>query len=121
MVQQNQQLTNEINKLREENKQLFAFKTSVEKKQKEDMIASFYMLSDGDKADVVEHIDEYSLDEIEGKLAVICVRNKVNFNLDDEKEEEEETQAPTTYELEQVENVPAWIRAVQNTKKEYNL
>lgn len=108
------------NNLQDEIKQLSEFKSTVEKKQKEDMIASFYMLSDADKADVVAHIDEYSLDEIEGKLAVICVRNKVNFNL--EKETKTEEVKPLSYNLEDsVETVPAWVRAVQTTKKEKNL
>ena len=49
------------------------------------MIASFYMLSDEDKKDVVANIDTYSLDDIEAKLSIICVRNKVSFNLDDDK------------------------------------
>jgi len=50
------------------------------------MIKSFYVLSDADKKDVVDNIDQYSLDEIESKLSVICVRNKVNFGLEDSRE-----------------------------------
>lgn len=106
--------------MKQEMQELVEFKNSVEKQEKEDMIASFYVLSDEDKKDVREHIDEYSLDEIESKLAVICVRNKVNFNLDTE---EEVTEEPFTYNLndECIESVPGWVRAAQAVKKEKNL
>ena len=45
------------------------------------------MLSEEYKKDVTEHITEYSLDDIEAKLSVICVRTKVSFDLDDSKVE----------------------------------
>jgi hypothetical protein len=57
------------------------------------MINSFSMLSDEDKKDVVDNIDNYSLDDIEAKLSVICVRNRVIFTAD-EKEND-----VTTYNL----------------------
>ena len=101
-------LQNEIEPLR-------TFKLEAEKKEKEAMIASFYMLSDEDKADVVANISTYSLEEIEAKLSVICVRNKVNFSLDDDKES-----APTTYNLNTADDgdtAPAWVKAVRNTAK----
>lgn len=97
---------------------LTQFKAQVEKKDKEAMINSFYMLSDAEKADVVANIDNYSVDDIEAKLSVICVRNKVNFNLDSEEEEK----APLTYNLDEtdIENsaVPAWVKAVLETSKD---
>ena len=101
-------LQNEIEPLR-------SFKAEAEKKEKEAMIASFYMLSDEDKADVIANINTYSLDDIEAKLSIMCVRNKVNFNLDDDKES-----APTTYNLNTADDgdtAPAWIKAVRNTAK----
>ena len=89
------------------------FKLGVEKKEKEAMIASFCMLSDEDKKDVIENIDTYSLDDIEAKLSIICVRNKVSFNLDEEVQEK----GVTTFSLDDSEEdaVPAWIKAVQAT------
>jgi hypothetical protein len=71
------------------------------------------MLSDEDKKDVVENIDSYSLDDIEGKLSIICVRNKVNFNLEDEKEA-----AQGMFSLNNLDDdgAPAWIKAVRETK-----
>ena len=83
------------------------------------MIDSFYMLSDEDKKDVINNINTYSLDDIEAKLSIICVRNKVNFNLDTEKPEEKN---PMVYSLNDNDNsgdnAPAWIKAVRDTAKE---
>lgn len=99
--------------------ELVEFKKSMERKEKEDMIKNFYMLSDEDKKEVVDNIDSYSIDEIEAKLSIICVRNKVNFNLD---EDNTKTADPTTYSLNSDnvvdEGVPAWIKAVQAVAKE---
>ena len=90
--------------------ELTEFKASVEKKEKENMIASFSMLSEEDKKDVIDNIDSYSLDDIEAKLSIICVRNKVSFaNL----EHEEGATAPTTYTLETGDDdssTPAWVK-----------
>ena len=91
------------------------FKRQIERKDKEAMIAQFYMLSDEDKKDVRENIDTYSIDDIEAKLSVICVRNKVKFDLDDE---EPVVEQPTTYNLDSEvieDSVPAWIKAVKQT------
>ena len=97
--------------------ELTAFKKSIEKAEKEKMIDSFYMLSDDDKKDVIENIDTYSLDDIEAKLSIICVRNKVSFNLDDDK-----NNGVTTYNLDggvpADEIVPAWIKALRSVASE---
>ena len=95
---------------------LTAFKANAEKKEKEAMIAKFYMLSDEDKKDVVENIDTYSLDDIEAKLSIICVRNKVSFDLDEDKSA---SNNPTTYSLESGEDdsVPAWVKRAMSVAK----
>lgn len=97
---------------------LTEFKLSVDRKEKQAMIERFYMLSDEDKADVVANIDTYSLDDIEAKLSVICVRNKVNFNLDDDKDEHD----PMVYSFNnhETEDTPAWVLAVLDTAKSLN-
>jgi hypothetical protein len=48
------------------------------------------MLTDEDKKDVIENKSKYSLEETKSKLAVICFDKKVNFNLDEVSENEEE-------------------------------
>lgn len=59
--------------------ELLAFKKSVEDEKKLALIKSFYMLSDEDKKDVTEHMSDYSLEEIESKLSVICVRKRLTL------------------------------------------
>ena len=97
---------------------LVDFKNQVEDKEKDKMIASFYMLDDEDKKDVIANKSEYTLDEIESKLSVICVRKKVNFDLD--KEVESEKEAPAMYSLDglktEATQLPAWLRAVEANK-----
>ena len=103
-------LENEISGLR-------AFKAEIEKKEKQAMIDSFYMLSDEDKKDVTENIETYSLSDIEAKLSVICVRNKVSFDLDENKDDNN----PTVYTLNgddaEDSGMPAWVKAVIETSK----
>lgn len=106
--------------------ELVEFKNQVETKEKEELINSFYMLSEEDKKDVKEHISDYSLEDIEAKLSVICVRKKVNFDSEDsaknENKVEEENSNVTTFNIQddETENVPAWISAcikTQNSKE----
>ena len=83
------------------------------------------MLSDEDKKEVIENKEKYSLEDIEAKLSIICVRKKVNFDLEDtsknDKEIEEEKEAVTTYALENQESsVPAWISALRKTQNDRN-
>lgn len=113
------QLQRDYDTLRQEVEGLRAFKVSTERTAKEDMIKSFYMLSDAEKQDCFDNIDKYSLDDIEAKLSVICVRNKVNFHLEEEEHKEE----PMVYQLgdnDDGDSAPAWIKAVRNTAKEMN-
>lgn len=101
---------------------LVEFKNKAEKAQKEEMIASFYMLSDEDKKDVVENINQYSLDDIEAKLSILCVRNKVNFSLDSEKDPN--VKPPVNFHLNGGEfsdaTVPAWVRSLEAVAKNKN-
>ena len=110
--------------LEEENKKLIEFKQEIEDKQKDDLIASFYMLSDEDKKDVVENKANYSLDDIESKLSVICVRKKVNFNANEENATSEENEATPalTFNLDahQADDMPAWLKVVDNVQKSHN-
>ena len=115
-------LVSENESLKNDNATLVEFKNQSERKEKEEMINSFYMLSDEDKKDVIENIDTYSLNDIEAKLSIICVRNKVSFDLD---ENNKNHQDPTTYNLNGDNNdddadTPAWIKAVLETAKNKN-
>lgn len=115
-----EQLQNDYSALKEENEaltvtnqQLNEFKLSIEKKDKQAMIDSFYMLSTEDKQEVQNNIDNYSLNDIEAKLSIICVRNKVDFSLNDKEDEKE---APIVFSLDPTVNdsdIPEWIQAVK--------
>ena len=102
-----------IASLESQNSELVIFKKGIEKAEKEKMIASFYMLSDADKADVIQNIDTYSVDEIEAKLSIICVRNKVSFSSLEGKKEEESS---ITFNLNNgaSDDTPAWIKALRS-------
>ena len=99
---------------------LVEFKNQVDNEKKDALIASFYMLSEEDTAEVVENKAKYSLDEIEAKLSVICVRKKVNFDLDDTSKNDNtvEEENVMTYSLSNndMSSTPAWITALKNTR-----
>ena len=113
-------LETQFNEMKADYDKLVEFKNNADRKEKQAMIDQFYMLSNEDKKDVIENIDNYSVDEIEAKLSVICVRNKVSFDLDDDNDEEKNS--PTVFSLENdgIEDdvTPAWIKAALATKKE---
>lgn len=89
LEQEYKELQSSYASLKEEVEELRTFKRKIEDKEKDELIERFYMLSDEDKKDVIEHKSEYSLEEIESKLALIGYRKGVNFNLDTSSENEE--------------------------------
>ena len=101
---------------------LVAFKQTKDREQKQAMIDSFCMLSDTDKADVQANIDTYSLDDIEAKLSIICVRNKLNLS---GRTDSEDTHS-STFSIDEVDddsedtNVPALVSALRNARKNNN-
>ena len=111
----------ELDSLRAEVEELREFKLKVENQQKDALIASYHMLSDEDKAEIIAHKSEFSLDEIKAKLAVIYVEKNVNFDMIDGQEEVEDND-PTpamTFSLDEEasEGVPAFIEALRHTVK----
>ena len=111
------ELNTTIESLNSELATLRQFKLDAELAAKQAKIAEFYMLSDEDKKDVLENINQYSLDDIEAKLSVICFRNKVSFST----EEDNSPEAPTTYNIDGSEgddsSIPAWVKAALATEK----
>ena len=109
--------------LEQECNELRDFKRNIEDKQKDELIEQFSMLSDEDKKDVIENKASYSLDEIKSKLAVICFEKKVNFNLNDnaENEEDKNEKVVTTFNM-NIQNdlsVPDWVKEVENTMNNF--
>ena len=105
-------------KLEEDYNALLSFKNQIETEQKDTLIKSFYMLSDEDKADVIANKANYSLEDIESKLSVICVRKKVNFTVEEEAKTDDEP--ITTFSLDGAAsaNIPEWIKAVRRTAQD---
>ena len=97
--------------------ELVTFKEAVDNEKKDALINSFYMLSDEDKKDVIENKQKYSLEEIEAKLSVICVRNKVSFDSEDSSKNENRVESQTTYSLDNSAiATPAWLAALKSNR-----
>lgn len=110
-------LETEFTELQSKYDELVAFKASIEDKEKDALINKFYMLSDEDKADVIANKANYTLDDIEAKLSVICVRKKVNFDLEEDSKQDDKKDAITTFSLNvEEDNIPAWVSAVKYTQ-----
>lgn len=100
--------------------ELKAYKLAQENAQKDALIAKYFMLDDEDKANVIAHKEEYTLDEIESQLALIYVKKNVDFSTIDGAIEdvEAETEDPiTTFSLdsEVAEIVPAAVARLRET------
>ena len=111
------ELLSNYNNMKADYDALVEFKNKKDLEEKQAMIDSFAMLSDEEKKDVQDNIDKYSVEEIESKLSVICVHNKLDLS-----EKKEETVVETTYSLndqDPVEDIdtPAWLSALRKTKK----
>lgn len=98
------------------------FKLGIENQQKDALIAKYYMLSNEDKAEIIEHKSEYTLDEIDAKLALLYVRENVDFStITGEAEEVVKDESPiTTFSLDSavdMTEVPAFVKALRAAKK----
>ena len=107
-----QAMVDELTSLRE-------FKAQIENEQKDALIASFYILDDEDKAEIIANKVNYSLEDIEKELAVICVRNRVNFDAEDDSKEESNANPITSFNLNEgsEESVPAIVERLRRNKK----
>lgn len=100
--------------------ELVEFKNKVEDEQKDALIGKFYMLSDEDKAEIVNNKRDYTLEQIEEKLAVICFRKKVNFDLDDTSKNENdmtENNPVINFSVNDMnDSTPDWVKAVEEVQ-----
>ena len=79
-VEEYEAMQAEVESLRAEVAELREFKLGVQNKEKDALINRYHMLSDEDKKEIIEHKEEYSLEEIKSKLAVIYVEKNVDFS-----------------------------------------
>lgn len=119
---QMQELQKSLEAITAERDTLASFKNDIDREKKEKLLSeTFFMLSDDVKKEYKDNIDKYSYDDIEKELSVFCVRNKVNFNLAEEKEEAQ----VTTFNIESVEDkfadAPAWMKRAFEIQEEKNL
>ena len=98
--------------------ELVEFKRQSDDAKKDEMIGRFSMLSDEDKADVISNKANYTVEDIEEKLSVICFRKKVNFELNDNSKNNNNTEQPAmTFNMSGLgASKPAWLQAVDNAK-----
>jgi hypothetical protein len=113
---QYQELNSKFSAILEDYQSLKNFKSSIEEKEKDEMIGRFYMLDDEDKKDVIANKAQYSLSDIEAKLSVIYT--KKTMAAQSQSKEETNKDVATTFNLKSVEinNVPDWVKAVQENE-----
>ena len=102
--------------LQSQYQELVNFKREIDNQKKDALIAEFYMLSDEDKADVIQNKEKYTLEEIKAKLSVTCFDKKVSFSKEETNNKEEEI---VTYTINDNENnsLPDWVKAVKEQEK----
>ena len=100
--------------------ELVQFKRQIDDAKKDQMIESFYMLSEDEKAEIAAHKSQYTVEEIEEKLSVICFR-KGSFDSNTSSKNNNTTEVPVTFNLKvSGTSKPAWLSAVDNVKNNKN-
>lgn len=77
-------------KVQDELEELRAYKLAHENEEKNKVIEKYSMLEAEDIADIVAHKDEYSVSQLEEKLAYAYVTKHVNFSNNNAEEEKED-------------------------------
>lgn len=118
---EHEQLKQQYSELQANYQALVEFKNEIERAKKEEMINSFYMLSDEDKQEVIENKDKFTLAEIESKLSVIFAKKSL-AEMNSKTETENSSNPSVTFSLNdnELNSAPAWISAVRNTKNSRN-
>ena len=91
----------ELEATKAELESLREFKLGIENQQKDELIAKYHMLSDEARAEISEHKNEYTIEEIESKLALAFVKENVDFSEVDGKKAETDVEVEpiTTFSL----------------------
>ena len=116
------QLQEQYSALIAEVEELRSFKAERVIADKQALIDKYYMLDEADKAEIVEHMGEYSLGEIEAKLALIYVQKNVDFEIMDNAEVDAHADAApiTTFSLDDNETQEAgedlFLNALRETE-----
>lgn len=120
LIEKFEALKTKCDALETEIESLRSFKIEREMADKDALIAKYHMLSEEDKAEVEAHKAEYSLNEIESKLALIYVQKNVDFDtLDGSPEAEESSEVVTSFSLvdnEVAEEADSMLQALREAK-----
>lgn len=122
-LQELDSLKTEFAAVKSELESLRSFKNDIEEQRKDAEIAKFSMLSEEEKADVIAHKSEYSIDEIKAKLAIVYFEKNMSLHSleeDQAEESEEETSPITTFSLDSAVDthfVPAVVQALREAKQ----
>lgn len=114
------ELTNELQNMKDKYSLLETEYNKLLLEKKQQMIDKFTMLSEEDKAEVIENINSYSLDEIEAKLSVIFARLQVKNDSETIVKNDNIVEDSLTYTLESNVNEPEWIKAVKANRNKEN-
>lgn len=96
--------------------ELRSFKLAAENREKDAVIAKYFMLDDADKADVVANKEKYTLPEIEAKLALLYVEKNVDFSLG-ETVRDDGTKPAVTFSVDEGTHVSGLVSALRATSK----
>lgn len=83
-------LQKELENTKAELESLREFKLEVENQQKDELIAKYHMLSDSAREEISSQKSNYTIEELEAKLALAFVKENVDFNEVDGKRTESE-------------------------------
>lgn len=111
------ELKTQFEALKTQNKDLIKFKSDIENKEKDNLIAEFSMLSDEEKKDVIENKSKYTLDEIKSKLSVIYfdkqVKNSLNESAKNDNNKEKEVVTTFDVHTDGDASIPDWVKDVE--------
>lgn len=103
----------ELTKLKAEFAILMEEKNSRELLEKENICNNFSILGEEVLKDFKENLSNYTAEELEKELSVVAFKKGISFNLLNEKDA-----IVTAAPVKNVEDVPAWVKAVKNKESE---
>lgn len=103
----------ELTKLKAEFAILMKEKNSRELLEKENICNNFSILGEEVLKDFKENLSNYTAEELEKELSVVAFKKGISFNLLNEKDA-----IVTAAPVKNIEDVPAWVKAVKNKESE---
>lgn len=92
-TEQFEAMSNELESLRAEVQELRDFKLQIENQRKQAILDKYFMISEDDKKEIIENMANYSVKDIEAKLALMYVEQNVDFTKVDGQSDDEPSPA----------------------------